>query len=378
MDILDSAILEAGASAYVIYATSEEPAMRYLSGFSASDPFLYIKRPGLPGRIIVSSMEYERAVKESKAAVITRSEAGYMRYLEEEGDPWKALARLVREQAGESILVPPGFPYALAKELLPDVTIAVDRGAVDRMRSVKTGDEIAAIERAQRTGEAALAAGLEMIRRAKRGPDDVLIDPETGGTLTSGKVRGEIDKVLVEKGCRPTGTIVSCGRDTAIPHSVGHGPLYAGEPIIIDIFPQEISSGYFADMTRTVVHGEPDPQITEMYEIVAEAKRLAARLIRPGVTGEEVHNAVVDFFGERGYGTGMEGFTHNLGHGVGLAIHEEPSLGPRGRELVAGNVVTVEPGLYYLRIGGVRLEDLGVVTADGFDTITRFEEVLCL
>jgi len=378
MDALDAAIREAGAAAYVIYATSADPAMRYLSGFSTTDPFLYLKKPGQPGLIIVSQMEYERAARESEAGVMTRSETGYLDYLGEEGDPWKALARVIREQAGDNLLVPPGFPFVLAQELLPDTTLTVDRGAVDRMRSVKTATEIAAIERAQRAAENAMGVAREMLRRAGRGTDGELIDPDTRETITSDSLRSAMHRALVSSGCRPTDTIVSCGRESALPHSVGHGPVYADQPIVIDIFPQETATGYHADMTRTLVAGEPEAAITEMYAAVAEAKRLAAGIIRPGVTGEEVYTAVKDFFADAGFGTGAEGFTHNLGHGVGLAIHEDPSLGPRGGDLVRGNVITVEPGLYYHAIGGVRLEDLGVVTADGFSPLTRFGEVLCL
>lgn len=378
MDTLDAAIREAGASAYVIYATSADPAMRYLSGFSTTDPFLYIRKPGQPGLIIISPMEYERAVRESGAEVMTRSEAGYLDYLGEEGDPWKALARVIRERAGGDLLVPPGFPYILAQELLPATALTVDRGAVDRMRSVKTATEIAAIERAQRAGESALAAARDLLRRAGKGPGGELVDPRTNETITSESLRSTMHRVLVSSGCRPTDTIASCGTEAALPHSVGHGPVYADQPIVIDIFPQEIATGYHADMTRTLVAGEPEEAIAEMYAAVAEAKRRAIALIRPGVTGEEVYTAVKDCFAEAGFGTGAEGFTHNLGHGVGLAIHEDPSLGPRGGELVAGNVITVEPGLYYHTIGGVRLEDIGVVTADGYKPLTRFEEVLCL
>jgi Xaa-Pro aminopeptidase len=147
---------------------------------------------------------------------------------------------------------------------------------------------------------------------------------------------------------------------------------------VIDIFPQDELSGYFADMTRTVVRGEPDDEVLAMFEAVRDAKALALGRIRAGVPGSELHQAVVDLFAERGYPSDASGFTHNLGHGVGLEVHELPSLGPGAGVLEAGHVVTVEPGLYLPGVGGVRLEDLGLVTADGFENFTHFPEELVL
>ncbi|MCU0630031.1 MAG: M24 family metallopeptidase, partial [Methanoregulaceae archaeon] len=132
------------------------------------------------------------------------------------------------------------------------------------------------------------------------------------------------------------------------------------------------------DMTRTVARGEPDSGLVEMYNAVREAQDLGMSLVTHGASGSSVHQAVVDLFAEKGYGTSTSGFTHNLGHGVGLEVHELPTLGPAGGTLAAGNVVTVEPGLYYRDIGGVRLENTGVVTAGGFDSFTRFSREFIL
>ena len=162
-----------------------------------------------------------------------------------------------------------------------------------------------------------------------------------------------------------------------MPHARGTGPLYANQPIVMDVFPRSELTGYFADMTRTVSKGAPSDEIIRMYDAVQKAKELAASMIHPGITGAEVYTAVVEFFQAEGYETaGSSGFTHSLGHGVGLEIHEAPSLSPSGSELKVGQVITLEPGLYYQGIGGVRLEDMGVVTRDGFDSFTCFEEKL--
>jgi Xaa-Pro aminopeptidase len=150
------------------------------------------------------------------------------------------------------------------------------------------------------------------------------------------------------------------------------------EPIIIDIFPQDESTGYVADMTRTVSKGEPDAQIREMYSAVQDAQDLAARHAVPGKTGAELYQETVDLFNEHGFDSGTRGFIHSLGHGVGLAVHELPSLSPSGGLLSAGNVITIEPGLYYPGIGGVRIEDMGIVTRKGFDRLTDFSRDLVI
>jgi Xaa-Pro aminopeptidase len=158
----------------------------------------------------------------------------------------------------------------------------------------------------------------------------------------------------------------------------GTGPLKSDEPIIIDLFPVEEKSGYYADMTRTVVKGDPSPEIREMFDTLLDAKHLGISLVKAGVSGADIHLAVVDFFKDHGYESNTRGFVHNLGHGVGLQVHELPTVGPAGKALVSGNVITIEPGLYYPGIGGVRLEDIGVVTAKGFENFTIFPEDLVL
>jgi Xaa-Pro aminopeptidase len=181
---------------------------------------------------------------------------------------------------------------------------------------------------------------------------------------------------LLERGCRAVDTIISCGEDSAIPHVRGSGPLREGAPIILDIFPQDEETGYTSDMSRTVVKGEPSPEIAGMYEAVRGAQELAAGLARPGATGAEVHGKVVEYFRERGYESNTKGFIHNLGHGIGLEVHELPTIGPSGGDLAAGNVITLEPGLYFPGIGGVRLEDAGVITPEGFRALARLPKEL--
>lgn len=376
MNGLDLALRDAGAAAYAAYGSSADANVRYLTRFRTTDPVVYIQRMDERGMIVVPQMEHERAVRESPAAVVTRADAGYLEYIKAGESRWRATAHMIADLAAGPILVPANFPLALARELESFHPVILDeKGTVERMRAVKTPEEIEQIRSVQRAAEAAMERGIALIRTAVQ-KNGVL--HRDGRPLTSEAVRTEMHTVLLAHGCRGVDTIVSCGPDTALPHNEGFGALLADEPIVIDIFPQNEQSGYHADMTRTVVRGEPSPEIREMFEAVRDAKALSASMIRAGAVGADLYRATVEFFRDRGYESDTRGFIHSLGHGVGLEVHEDPSLGPQGEALVAGNVVTIEPGLYYPGTGGVRLEDMGAVTETGFDRFTQYEEELTL
>jgi Xaa-Pro aminopeptidase len=222
----------------------------------------------------------------------------------------------------------------------------------------------------------------ELIAGAEVGPDGNL-RAQDGGPLLAEAVREEARRVCAEHGATcPADMIVASIHNGGGGHDPGSGPLPAGLPIQVDIFPRDEASGCWADMTRTFVAGEPT---TEHAELIAEQERLvraaleqARAAVRPGVTGRELHEATCDLFEAAGWATqrtggGDEGFQFALGHGVGLDVHEPPGLGFSGREpFVAGDVVAIEPGLWDRRIGGVRLEDLLLVTLDGCETLTDY------
>jgi Xaa-Pro aminopeptidase len=375
MDPLSEAIEKSGTDAYVMYASSRDADMRYLTKFITSDPFVYFKKPGENGTIIVSQMEVLRASRESPAAVMTRAEAGLPEILKKEKDLTRATAKMIAGQAGKKILVPPQFPTGLARALENHCSVSVDSGTVLAMRAKKTKTEITEMRRVQKVTETALGLGVALIRKSRARKGILYVK---GQPLTAEQVKFAMHSHLLSCGCTAVDTIVSCGEETAIPHMTGSGPLRSDEPIIIDLFPVEESSGYYADMTRTVVKGEPSEEIRTMYETLREAKQLGISLIKPKVLGSDVYQAVVDFFAERGYESDTRGFVHSLGHGVGLQVHELPNVGPAGKALATGNVITVEPGLYYPGTGGVRIEDMGVITARGFDNFTQFTEELIL
>lgn len=375
MDPLSDAIGKRDTDAYVVYANSRDADMRYLTHFTTSDPFVYFRRPGEKGTIIISQMEVGRASREGKTAVMTRAEAGLPDIIKKEKDPYRATAQMIAGQVGKKILVPPNFPVALANALGEFCSVTVDKGTVLSMRAKKTHSEIKCMKHVQDVTQTAMGEAVSLLRRATEKKGILYLD---GKPLTSERIKYTMHCVLLEHGCSAEDTIVSCGEDTATPHITGTGPLLSDEPIIIDLFPRHEKSGYYADMTRTFVRGEPAEEIRDMYSALCEAKQLAVSRVKNGVSGADLHQAVVDFFKERGYRSDTRGFVHNLGHGVGLQIHELPTVGPAGKTLDTGNVITIEPGLYFPNTGGVRLEDIGAVTKKGFDNFTSFPEDLVL
>jgi Xaa-Pro aminopeptidase len=375
MNALDRSLLKSGAKAFVMIGSSENADMRYITRFITSDPVVYVKKGGELGTIIVSQMELERAARESAVAAMSRAEAGLVRISDKEKDRWRAYAIMIHDLAEGPVLLPPDFPYAIGKYLSDLSTVFMDSGTIPAMRARKKMDEISEIRKAQMATEAAMDRAMRMIRKSR---------PMKGvlhlghAPLTSERVRNAMHRDLLERGYLTRDTIVSCGKDTAVPHISGNGPLLSGEPIVIDVFPRSIRSGYFTDMTRTVSKGKPSDEILDMYRAVKEAQDIAGAMFKSGITGADVHQAVVDYFHDRGYKSGAEGFIHNLGHGVGLEVHELPVIGPAGGKLQQRNVVTDEPGLYYAKIGGVRLENIGVIKRVGIDWITEFRRELVL
>ena len=373
MDPLSHAVKKSGADAYVAYASSRDADMRYLTHFTTSDPFVFFKKPGERGVIIISQMETGRASREASAAVMTRTQAGFPDILKKEKDPYRATAAMIAGLVGKKILIPPNFPVALANALSEHCSLTVDIGTVMEMRSKKRRQEILVMKHVQKVTQKAMGLAVSLIRSASVKKGILHIDRQP---LTAEYVKYSMHCMLLEHGCSAVDTIVSCGEETAIPHMTGTGPLKSDEPIVIDLFPVEEKSGYYADMTRTVVKGEPSTDILAMYDALRQAKQLGISRVKAGVLGSDVHQTVVDFFKDHGYESNTRGFVHNLGHGVGLQVHELPTVGPAGKSLVSGNVITIEPGLYFPGTGGVRLEDIGAVTAKGFDNFTIFPEDL--
>ena len=353
---------------------SELADLRYASGFSAVDPvvFLAARRKSF---LVVPTMELGRARREAHrgVSVCTPSNLGLARKEQRRISSW-ALGAL-RTARVRRVTVSRFFPLGIADRLRRcGIRIDVAEGMLFPGREVKTPAEIRRLQESQRAAVAAMQRAVAMIRQAKVNRAGHLV--HGGRVLTSESVRCVIEHVLVDHNCIARETIVACGRDAADPHARGCGPLRAGVPIVIDIFPQHKEHGYWGDLTRTIVKGRADERLRKIYRAVFAAQRAALDLLRAGVTGKTVDAAVRAVFEKRGFGTAIsggmaEGFTHSTGHGVGLDIHEFPSLSPMGGRLKEGQVVTVEPGLYYRRAGGVRIEDTVVVTRRGWKLLAK-------
>ena len=381
---LDEFLDDAGVDGYLVDADSTVSDQYYLSGFDAPDPFVTLY-DGEVHLLFARSLEYGRATKEARAATVERDvDFGYGALAEEHG-PQEArdrvLAAFLEEYGVESVAAPPRFPLRTAdglREQGVEVT-AEDSGVVTEIRATKTGQEVEWVREAQRANEAAMARAEELIAGADIEDGQLVHD---GDVLTSERVKEAIEVELLRHGCALDETIVACGADAADPHDRGSGPLEAGEPVIIDIFPQSKATKYHADMTRTFCRGEPDDTVREWYDLSVEAKEAALDALEPGATGAAVHDAVCDVYEDAGEPTlradetAETGFIHSTGHGVGLDVHELPRLAPGGGELRPGHVVTVEPGLYDPAVGGVRVEDIVVVTEDGYENLTDYEERL--
>jgi Xaa-Pro aminopeptidase len=387
LSALDEFLAASGMDGYLFETDGDDADQYYVSGFTAPDGVTTLYAAGEDGdggsvHVLTNELEYGRAKSESRADTVTRgSEYGRRQLVEEHGprEGWARVLQAFLADCGvDSVSVPADFPLGTADALRGrgvDLT-PVEESPVATARAVKTDAEIEHIGDVQAANEAAMARAESLLAEATVEDGQLVLD---GEVLTSERVTEEIEVALLREGCALDETIVACGADAAEPHNRGSGPLLAGEPIIVDIFPRSKATKYHGDMTRTFVKGEPGDRAREWYELTHEAFEAALDAIEPGVTGEAVDDAVCDVYEDAGLPTIRSdpgegtGFIHSTGHGVGLEVHEDPRLGQGAdEELQPGQVVTVEPGLYDPEVGGVRIEDLVVVTEDGYENLTDY------
>ena len=378
---IKKALEEAGTDAYLMTGNIHDSDIYYVTHFLASDDFVYLQTVTGEEVLFISEMEKGRAEIESRVSTIkTNQDLGYREKIKEKKDPSIAYAACISELlSGEGIkrvAVPYDFSIFYSNSLKEaGFSVVPIKSPFRKIRSLKRSEEIEAIKYAQTAGEKAMKAAIALIAGAEE-REGILC--HEGQVLTGSKVLSVIDHTLLDYGCEAEETIVSCGRDTANPHGTTDGPLKANAPIILDIFPRSKKKRYFADMTRTVLHGKASEELKKMYEAVFAAQKKGLEMVKPGVPAADVHNAVCDVFEAHGYDTYMSGskvgFIHSTGHGVGLDIHELPGVGENGVLLEVGNVITIEPGLYYPETGGIRLEDMVLVTENGCENLTGLEK----
>lgn len=368
-------------SARLIIANSESCAdLFWATRFFVPDPIIYFEFRGKK-YLVASDLELGRAKKEAQVdRVFSYSE--FERRLRQSGrNPIREgdlLDFILRERGIRRLEVPSYFPVRQAEILrkkgyridpLPDPFFP-DR----EVKSRKEKDEIV---KSLRATEAGIQAAIDVLKKAKIRQGKIY---RNGTILTSEDLRRVIEIRLMEEGAIGQHTIVACGRQAADPHCVGFGPLYANQPIVLDVFPRSAASGYHGDITRTVLKGQASEALQKMYAAVKKAQEKGILAIRHGVDAARVHGAVSRSLEESGFKTGLidgkpQGFIHSTGHGLGLEIHEAPRVSRLSNRLKKGNVVTVEPGLYYEKLGGIRIEDVVYVTRTGCEVLTKIPKV---
>lgn len=362
----------------LIYAASENCADQlYLAGLAAPDPFLWFQAPACCA-MVVSALEVSRAVKQGRSGVEVVPSGELHRRLglrrPVAGGAAAQIVAIARALGVKTWQVPADFPLGLAREVQRHRIRLIPTSPFCPERLCKNATEIAAI----RAGVGLAAAGMErafqVLRQSTIGADGLL--HWQGTPLLAETLRGEINAEVARSGGSAAGTIAAAGTQGADPHQTGNGPIPAHVPIVLDIFPRHHDSGYYGDLTRTVVRGKASDTVWSAFACVRDAQAKALAALRPGVTGAAVHELVEQHFSAAGYvtelgGLAPRGFIHSTGHGLGLAVHEAPSLSRRQTTpLQPGQVVTVEPGLYYPEWGGVRIEDVAAICADGSENLT--------
>lgn len=371
-------------AARLIFSASESDAdMLWATRFFAPDPFIFIEKRG-KRYLVMNDLEIDRAKEQAhvdKVLALTK----YVKRVQKKGTEFPKAGELMVEVLTEleitGVEVPSTFPLGVADHLRKSkIKVRTIPDPFWPDREIKTPDEVDHIKESLRAAETGMEAGIDAVRRSATGNDGYLhLD---GTELTSEILKRIINTAIMSRGYVPSHTIVASGEQCVDPHNQGSGPIRAHTSIIMDIFPRSQQSGYFGDITRTVVRGRASERLKQAYRCVEQAQHIGFRRIRDGADAVEIHKEIVDYFNSQGFPTGrihgrMQGFFHGTGHGLGLDIHEAPGIGLRSKNtLKAGNVVTVEPGLYYSGMGGVRLEDVVLVNETGCTNLVHIPKVL--
>jgi len=368
------------ATRLIVAASETDPDMLYATKFWAPDPFIFLERNG-KRTLVLSDLEIDRGRKQAKAdefVIFSRLEHEVQGKSKKATPYEKVLAHFLRKRGIRSAVVPSNFPLGYAQELAANkIHVQATNGLFWPEREAKSDKEIEMIGRALRITETGLKRAIEVLKESKPGAGKRL--RWSGKTLTSEMLRAEIDSAILRAGGIPTGTIVAGGDQACDPHERGFGPLYANSLIILDVFPRDTKTGYFGDLTRTVLRGRAGEAQRNLWDTVKAGQALALKKIKAGVDGVTIHKAIQELFADRGFPTEVRkgrrvGFFHGTGHGLGLEIHEHPRL--QKVTLKDRQVLTVEPGLYYPGLGGVRLEDVVVVTKNSCRMLSRFPKQL--
>jgi Xaa-Pro aminopeptidase len=367
--------------ARLIVAPSDTDAdMLYATRIFIGDPFIFLQQNG-KRTLVLSDLEIDRAKKNAKAdefVMFSQLEREVQGKSKQAPAYEKVLAHFLTKRGVKRAKVPANFPLGFANEIKrKGIALETSNGLFWPAREKKTAEEIRLLQRALRITETGMKRAMEILKASKPGAGKKL--KWSGKTLTSEILRAEIDSAILRAGGVPTNTIVAGGDQACDPHERGFGPLHANSLIIFDIFPRDAKTGYWGDMTRTVVRGRASEQQRKLWQAVKAGQALALKRVKAGVDGMSIHQAITELFNRRGFPTEVRngrrvGFFHGTGHGLGLEIHEYPRL--QKVMLKAGQCLTVEPGLYYPGIGGARIEDVVIVEKDGRRILSKFPKHL--
>ena len=363
----------------------------YAINMEVPDPFVWYQDPNGKTHVLLSALEVDRGRKHARVDHVHAMSDFVARLQQKDADT--KLINMIDMLIGgnhrvDSIDVPADFPLGLADSLRGfGYPVQVCDGRFFTKRHIKTEDEIEKIRAAQALNEEAFKRAFAILKDAKIEEDKTL--SWQGKPLTAEIVRGEMNGVVARGGGMPSSCIVACGAQGADPHERGHGVLKANELIIIDSWPRGPHDNFYhGDLTRTVIKGKASAEQQKLFDAVLAGQELGLKMMKAGVRAYEVHEAIDNYFNEHGYVTGVnadglnEGFFHSTGHSIGLEVHDDgPGLAGKNRsdyDLEAGQALTVEPGLYYPNLGGVRLEDIVVVRPDGIENLTTLPKTLII
>lgn len=355
--------------------------MLYAAGFRAPDAFVFLQTPKKK-ILLLNDLEVDRGRRDAAVdEVISYSDLEKAAKGKKKGAPAfaRVIAHFLKLEGAKRVTVPSDFPYGLAKALRDEkIRLRPAKGSLFPERELKSATEVKAIAAALRITEAGMARGVEVLKASTIRKDKKL--QWSRKVLSAEILRTEIETAILRAGGEARGdSIVACGDLACDPHERGHGALFGDQLIILDIFPRDARSGYFGDMTRTVVRGKATDEQRKLWETCLEGQKRAIEAMKPGASGKEIHDGIKAFFAESGYPTEIkngrwQGFFHGTGHGLGLEIHESPRFG--ATTFQEGQVITVEPGIYIPGIGGVRHEDVAAITKTGNRVISDFPKPL--
>jgi len=373
--------MSAASACRLLVASSEKSAdLLYATKFFVPDDLIWFELRGKT-HAVLSSLEIDRARKQAQVDCLIPEislTGALSRKLGRRPKQEEIVEAVLRKHGVKKVLIPRDFPAGVAAWLKEKgFSIEVELEEFFPERKEKIPAEISAIQKTQRMAEAGMERAWEVLRQSRPGAKSILF--WQGQKLTSEILRGEIDAAIIRLGGLPARTIVAGGVQACDPHETGHGPLKANEAIVLDIFPRDQATGYFGDLTRTVVKGKASAKLKKLYQTVLEAQEMVLNRMKPGVDGKDLHEDVFSSFTKKGYPTKQikgrwVGFFHGVGHSLGLEIHEAPRFA--ATKFFPGLIMTVEPGLYYPHIGGVRIEDTVVVTERGIRNLTRIPKFL--